>query len=94
MLDIICFHLRTVHFSLLGSGWRDSEEGGSSSFHKGNIHNPHVHKIQKLRLCQQRIKEWYLYGGNPSECLQDIYRPMLQRLAIEGISADEKSTFL
>merc|ERR1712113_100713 len=25
---------------------------------------------------------------------KDIYRPMLQRLAAEGISADEKSTFL
>jgi len=25
---------------------------------------------------------------------KDIYRPMLQRLALEGISADEKSTFL
>ena len=25
---------------------------------------------------------------------QDIYRPMLQRLAVEGISAEEKSTFL
>jgi len=25
---------------------------------------------------------------------KDIYRPMLQRLAVEGISAEEKSTFL
>ena len=36
----ICFHLRFGNFLFIGSGWRDPEEGSSSSIHKGN--DPHI----------------------------------------------------